>query len=400
MIENNYNHHLFAAIKMQDADQLRFIITQGADVNVKNEEGKTALEFAYENKQTELADILIKQGAHKSPNILPKTPSILEAIDNSNSNLIKELLLKETKRDLVNQTGGTYLMRAVFQNQLISVQTLLEANESIDECDHFGRTALMLAAEDHRIDILKILLQSGANVDTQDNVGWTALTVAADADDLTAVKLLIEAGASSNGAPVTKKTEIDQTTPLKAAAEGGSYEIVTYLFKKGADINHIDTEGASILMKAIENSREQMAMLLIRLGADVHLRDNSGWSCLMEAALMGFKEVVQLILTKNPDISIQSDDGQNVLSTAVESGQSEIIKILIEYNPQFDINEKFGEGWTLLMIAAQNGYLSETQYLLKKGANPLLTDNKGWTALNHAEAEGHSRAINLLKESN
>jgi ankyrin repeat protein len=62
-----------------------------------------------------------------------------------------------------------------------------------------------------------------------------------------------------------------------------------------------------------------------------------------------------------------------------------------------DLDTQKSDGWTLLMVAATNGYLEVTRYLLEKGADTGKKNNDGKTALDIAK-EGNKDAIVKLLE--
>ena len=64
-----------------------------------------------------------------------------------------------------------------------------------------------------------------------------------------------------------------------------------------------------------------------------------------------------------------------------------------------DVNQRDIGGWTPLMEAAWNRRLQVVALLLKKGADPTIANEDGFTALMYANVSGDEKIIGLLKEA-
>lgn len=84
----------------------------------------------------------------------------------------------------------------------------------------------------------------------------------------------------------------------------------------------------------------------------------------------------------------------NPLCIAISKGDSETAKKIIEYGA--DVNEAYN-GMTPLMIAARYNNVEMINLLIEKGANLKTKDEKGNTALKHAELSNAKEAVEVLK---
>jgi len=84
------------------------------------------------------------------------------------------------------------------------------------------------------------------------------------------------------------------------------------------------------------------------------------------------------------------------LGIAISKGDVATVKKLIEYGAS--VHEKCN-GMTPLMIAARYNQSEIITLLLKSGANVKEKDERGLTALRHAEASNAKEAAVLLKEA-
>lgn len=63
-----------------------------------------------------------------------------------------------------------------------------------------------------------------------------------------------------------------------------------------------------------------------------------------------------------------------------------------------DINSQDQQGLTPLMVAAARGHFNIVKLLLEAGANPHITDYKGYAAEHHAVYYGHMEVGHLILE--
>ena len=75
-------------------------------------------------------------------------------------------------------------------------------------------------------------------------------------------------------------------TPLMYAAREGATDAARTLAEAGADLNVVDAEKTSALLRAITNSHYDTAAALIEAGADPNLADNAGMAALYAATDM------------------------------------------------------------------------------------------------------------------
>lgn len=84
----------------------------------------------------------------------------------------------------------------------------------------------------------------------------------------------------------------------------------------------------------------------------------------------------------------------NPLGVAISKGDSETAKKIIEYGG--DVNQTYN-GMTPLMIASRYNNVEMIKLLLSKGARIDTKDEKGNTALKHAELSSANDAAEFLK---
>jgi uncharacterized protein len=177
--------------------QLRALIAQKADVNIAQGDGMTALHWAAERGDANMAQLLLRAGAKVTP---------------------------------VTRNGGyTPLHVAARAGSGAVVQALLAAGAEVGRLTTTGATALHLAAQSGDVSAVQALLVRKADVNARE-VAWgqTPLMFAAHADRPAAIAALLKAGAN----PALRTNLVDLTEELarqQAATRRRNEVLLSYL---------------------------------------------------------------------------------------------------------------------------------------------------------------------------
>ena len=183
--ENTNKMSLIEGIKNHKTlEILHSLIKAGADVNAKDNDGRTALVIVAQSKP----------------------------------------LYNRWQRQLMRQRN------------LCIIHSLLEAGADVNAKDNSGHTALMyISRSNEPPDILRVLIKAGTDVDAKDDDGRTALIIAAQSaplnrrqrqGNLKTIYSLIKAGADVNA------KDNNGNTALTAATESNKSPKVLYILKK------------------------------------------------------------------------------------------------------------------------------------------------------------------------
>ena len=234
--------------------------------------------------------------------------------------------------------------------------SFLKAGADRDQADGDGRTPLFIAAREGHHVVVRLLLEAGADKDKASNKdGSTPLFMAAQANRREVVRLLLAADADK------EKAKEDGTTPLLVAACKGHGEVVADLLKAGADKDRAD--------------------------------DKRGETPLYMAAIKGNLKVVELLLGAGADKDKAEKDGKTPLWCAAHCGYDGIVDMLLEAGANKDKAED-NNGWTPLLVAAQNRRNATSTLLLKAGASVdhRIETELGYTSLHIAGLRGDGEA--------
>lgn len=178
----------------------------------------------------------------------------------------------EDTEDLNNMLYGvTPLMKAVSDNDLITVHDLLEDNEiNINAKDSEGDTALVYAVLHQNNDAVQLLIQAGAEIEPL----LSLLTT----NPSTNVNTLLFGKQKHH---LTKSILLYSSALMVACLYKIPF-LVKYCLDRGANPNfkHPIT-GATTLMIAVNMGDRTLVQLLLRYGANVLCMDNKGWNVFM-----------------------------------------------------------------------------------------------------------------------
>ena len=339
---------LFTAVDDDDVGALNEALREGADVNGKDSEGHTALVLA------------AKEGSTKILQVLLAVPGI--------------------EKDARDSAGWTALMWGAYNGNGLIVQDLINAGADATVKDSKGRTALMLASSESHTGVVESLKDSFTE----------QLFAAIDANDLTAVKRALTNGADVNFID----TENYSWTPLHNAAWKSFTDIVKALIAKGADVDAQGDEYDTPLMLAAGNGHTETVKTLIAKGADIEAEDTSGDTALAWALGANHHATVKVIREALAPPG-ESETPTEKLFNAVKTKDLEALKQAIAGGA--DVNAKNADGYTALLIAAEEGLLDIVRALLEvPGIGIDLHDVEGVTALMFAANEGHTDIVNAL----
>ena len=162
---------LHGAVASGNFEEVKRLITEGVDVNVKNETNETPLHIAASRGSKDVAELLIAKGAIVNVRGNSNTPLHLAA-RNGRTTLVELLLNKGADINANDNQGYTPLGRAMANKHPKVIALLREhgAKESLHD--------VVIAGD---IDAVKRFLAEGCDVNARDSLGLTPLHLAAHA---------------------------------------------------------------------------------------------------------------------------------------------------------------------------------------------------------------------------
>lgn len=164
------------------------LILAGANINIKDNRGYTALRLASQGL-TGLVKLLIDQGADVDIKDLTGDTALIVVAGNGYIEIVRLLIDKGADVNLQNENGSTALMLASANGHREIVKLLIEYGADLNIKDKEGITALIFTAMQGHLEIVRLLIDGGADVNIK--VGdWTASKLAASRGHTEIAKLL------------------------------------------------------------------------------------------------------------------------------------------------------------------------------------------------------------------
>ena len=315
-----------------DLDKVRILLKAGADVNVAQGDGMTALHWSAENRSVEMAAMLIYAGANVEAvtRIGGYTPLHLASRSGSAA-IVQELLEAGANPTVASSAGGaTPLHFAASASSRGSVISLLDHGAEIDARESaWEQTPLMFAASLGRTEIVELLLSQGADV----SVTTSAVYLPALQDEDRAARQRRDKVLDGFRAQNVSGSESWRPSPTEVQA--------------AMESSRIDPEESA-------NPEEE--------GEDAYNE---------QVGVPGGNSYADLVGTMG---------GTTALIHAVREGHLETVGVLLDHGA--DINQpSAGDQTTPLLSAIINGYFDLALELLKHGADPRLASTAGTTPL-------------------
>ena len=348
--------------------------TSKEDVNRRNADGSTPLQWAVYNGDVTAARRLLRAGANVALANNYGATAMSLAAEVANTEMLKVLLEAGANADSPNADGQTALMAVARTGNVAAAQFLLEHGATVDAKEKWGgQSALMWASARRHPEMMQLLISKGADVNAR----------SIDRD--------YQRHVTAEGRP--KSLDSGGLTPLLYAARENCIACVDVLLKSKVDIDLPDPDGVSPLLVAIMNANWDLAKQLIDAGADVNQWDIYGESPLYTAI----------------DLRARIDGGRNSIDAPNTTTGLAIVKLLLERgaNPNMQLTFKPANargaittrGATPLIRAAVNADAEVMKLLLEKGADATLSTADRQTPI-HAVLAGRApepQALELIK---
>ena len=438
MSEAALDFPLHSAAYRGDADALNRLLNDGADVNARDQKGRTPLMAATAGRQEAIVRHLLKFGADVNAVPTEGRTALREAVNDGHAEILRLLLARGAdpmlqpapKEPTPEQNGISKKMMAELEARIAKEQEKdderkkrfgLDAPErkkwserpekekpsAAETLAAARRRLIMAAVQSGSVETLQVLLEAGyasdALTDEDKSLHFSPLKIAVTFGNPKMVKAMLERGADAKQA----------TQALGSAVMKGNVETAELLLKAGADPNDAGETHMKPLTFAAFQGDKAMTELLIRHGATAdtsatHLlaqdkpeivallkkRQGTDWH---ESVRQGAFEAIRVALDAGADIDARTEQGETALMQAIDSGRVEVARWLLDHgaNP----NAVTEIGGTPLHRAVHGEKIEAVSLLLERGADIHAENKWGQTPLFIAALNQRADAVPLLTQA-
>ncbi|CAF2349355.1 unnamed protein product [Rotaria sp. Silwood2] len=301
---------------------------------------------------------------------------------------------EEEEEEINNEYNSQEISSSLKTNQLNSVSLSTSLS---DPPDRALNQKFHIAALTGSLNLLQELLTKyHLPIDCRDKENSTALLLSCARGHYSCADYLLSNGADSNARRITG------ASPLYFAASYHHTRIVDLLLNKYKAIVDLSTfDGSTSLHVACERGFTDIVQLLINSQANINAKMNDGTTAIMLACQNGHLSLVQMLMsTGKCNVSMQRLDGVTPLFLIVQYGQEKIFDYFIDNinNIEDAIDLAREDGATPLFKACQKGYDSLVNKLLKFKPNVGLLKN-GESCLHAATMFNHASIVRTLLDN-
>ena len=170
---------------------------------------------------------------------------------------------------------------------------------------------------------------------------------------------------------------------------------VRQLAQRGFDLNTRNAEGEHALYLAIRGEAPQVTdFLLSQSKVDVEARTSKDESPLMIAAIKGQLDLAKRLIARKAEVNKPGWTPLHYAASHAGDNSAAMVRLLLEHHAYIDAESP--NKTTPLMMAAQYGSAGVVKLLLEEGADPLLKNQLGLTAIDFARQANRQASADII----
>lgn len=167
------------------------------------------------------------------------------------------------------------------------------------------------------------------------------------------------------------------------------------LAARGFDLNTLDPAGQHPLYLALRDEADRAALYLLgQERVQVEHRNARGESPLMMAALKGKPDLVRRLIERRAEVNKPGWTPLHYAATHPGENSVAVVRLLLEHHAYIDAESPNRS--TPLMMAAHYGHPRVVRLLLEEGADPLLKNEQGLSAIDFAHRANRADAVEAI----
>jgi ankyrin repeat protein len=242
------------------------LLAAGANVDVSNNFGNTALNYAAIRGYSMIGELLLEHGAdHSARRTGDGWTALHIAANNGELPLVKALVDRQADVNAGANYGESPLMAAIaasMKNHRTTSSILIEAGADVNAATQDNATPLIFAAATGNADLVRLMMTAGADPSPQSKkLNMSALHIACDRNHSEVVRLLLRDNRTN-----VEARDKDNKTALIICTLNGATEGVEDLLDHRADVDAGDDQGFTSLI--------EVSVALISVAKTSHSHDS------------------------------------------------------------------------------------------------------------------------------
>ena len=392
-------------------EMIELLHSFGANFDIKDGKGLTALMFATIKDKVQVVEFLAKYVKLNAINKSEQTALSLCACQGTLGPL-QILLRAGCDPNHSDRVGDTPLILSTKVGSVECVQSLLDHSAAIDKQNAAGKTALMEAVQCKKLEICKLLHQNGASLELTSNNGLNAKDLAIASPENSIRKYFHNLGTVHDTRELFLAIEMENLeavqeakhdfnitnssgfTPLMVASGKGFLKIMKYLLAKGASVKEETTQGITAIACAVSYNQFAAVDLLIGHGADINQKNRKGKSLLHQCVEENKLNLVKRLVKLGADLQLQDVEGQTPLTLASVNNHMEIVEYLVDVGASLDAKNRDGQKASECAIGEVRTFLTNKE---KDLAVSTQNESMGRTLIIESREEGATKLKELLR---
>ncbi|TNF58320.1 MAG: ankyrin repeat domain-containing protein [Burkholderiales bacterium] len=196
----------------------------------------------------------------------------------------------------------------------------------------------------------------------------------------------------------TSLSYADSYQAFFAAVQRDNESAVIALALREFDLNTRNPDGEHALILALRLGSLKVAnFLLDQRTLDIEARNRHDENALMMASLKGHTAEVRRLIERGAQVNKPGWTPLHYAASTELSQSVPIARLLLEHHAYIDAESP--NGTTPLMMAAFYGSSAMVDLLLQEGADPMLRNQQGLTAIDFARRAGRQRDIDAIAQA-
>ncbi|XP_051158715.1 ankyrin-1-like [Leptopilina boulardi] len=368
---------IFFAILSGNINLVKYLIKNGANINVTTKSGETPILLAIKNQFVDIVSYLLKSGANINSE---NSPLLFHAISLNNYPIVELLLNKGHSIDYIgnygNQDGYTVMHLAIKGNNINIVDALLKKNFDLDTCTEKDYL-LHYAIDKNNEDIIIKLIENGASLDSTCFKGLNPLLHALLAGNIKIFMLLIK-----NGATLNERSILGKNLLHFALDNLLNENVIKFLIEIGINVNEKNEFLLSLIERIIYDQAEKIEILNARYSQLLinELNDRINLEEILEHPSDNWNDIVE---PRNESDKICDDTFNGMVIKRGFYNTDRILAYFLEYgldvNTIIDIQQR-----TILHYSCICSNAEAVRMLILHNADFNVIDKRGRTAFCYA----------------